>query len=384
MLNAILSLQLASKIVHKSELKMLKEKIRQARYIVPNLSVNKILGLFSHDVGIDLGTANTLVWVKGKGIAVREPSVVARHKKTKEILAIGSSAKRMLGRAPATIDIIRPLKDGVISDFDATAAMLSHYIKRVHESGSVIPKIPRPRIVIGIPSGVTEVERRAVADAAITSGAREAHLVEEPMAAAIGAGLLVENPEGVFIVDIGGGTTEIAVISLGGAVIGRSIRVAGDEMDEAIVSYTRLKYSLLLGESTAEEVKIAIGTTSPGKENAVSVVRGRDLETGLPKSLKLTSAEVREALVPTVQTIIKNIVDVLEETPPELVSDIMEKGIYLAGGGALLQEIDTTVAEATKMPVHIADDPLTCVVRGCGKLLDDPSLLKSVRATKRY
>src|SRR3990167_3519379 len=280
--------------------------------------LNRVFGLFSHDVGIDLGTANTLVWVKGKGIVIREPSAIARHKKTKEILAIGTSAKKMLGRTPSTIETVRPLRDGVIADFDATAAMLSHYIKRVHESGGIIPRIPRPRVVIGIPSGVTEVERRAVADAAVTSGAREAHLIEEPMAAAIGAELPIEKPEGVFIIDIGGGTSEMAVISLGGSVVGRSIRIAGDEMNEAIISYVRLKYSLLIGEPTAEEVKISIGSAKPTKEEKYFVVRGRDLEVGLPKSIKLSSSEIREALAPVVQEIVGNIVETLEETPPEL------------------------------------------------------------------
>ncbi len=343
--------------------------------------VNQLLGLFSHDVGIDLGTANTLVYVKGKGVVIREPSAVARHKKTKDILAIGTSAKKMYGRAPATIEAIRPLRDGVIADFDATAAMLSHYIKKVHESGGIIPKIPRPKVIVGIPSGVTEVERRAVADAAIDAGAREAHLIEEPMAAAIGAGLPIEGAEGVFIVDIGGGTSEIAVISLGGIVLGRSIRVAGDEMDEAIINYVRLKYSLLLGQPTAEAVKIGIGSVMPSKDK-FTVVRGRDLETGLPKSIKLTSTEIQEALSPIVQEIVVNIVNTLEETPPELTSDIMEKGITLAGGGALIGGIDKIVAEATKMPVWIAEDPLTCVVRGCGICLEDSELLKRIRVTK--
>ena len=343
--------------------------------------LSKILGLFSHDVGIDLGTANTLVWVSGKGIVIREPSAVARHKKTKEILAIGLSAKKMLGRAPASIETIRPLKDGVIADFDATAAMLSHYIKKVHESGSVIPKIPRPKIVIGIPSGVTEVERRAVADACVSAGAREAHLIEEPMAAAIGANLPIEDPAGIFIVDIGGGTAEIAVISLGGVVLGRSIRVAGDEMDEAIIGYVRLKYSLLLGQPTAETVKISIGSLMEEKEK-FAVVRGRDLETGLPKSVKLSSSEVREALTPTIQEIVTSISDTLEETPPELISDVMERGIVLAGGGSLIPGIDKLISGETKMPVWIADDPLTCVVRGCGKLLEDGRLLAKIRVSR--
>ncbi|MDP3994771.1 MAG: rod shape-determining protein [bacterium] len=339
------------------------------------------MGLFSHDIGIDLGTANTLVWVKGKGIVIREPSVIARNKKTKEVLAIGSSAKKMLGRIPASIETIRPLKDGVISDFDATAAMLSFYIKKVHESGGYLPKIPRPKVIVGIPSGVTEVERRAVADAALDAGAREAHLIEEPMAAAIGAELPVENPEGIFMVDIGGGTSEIAVISMGGIVLGRSIRIAGDEMDEAIISYVRLKYSLLLGQPTAESVKTNIGSAVPGKDK-YTVVRGRDLENGLPKSLKLSSGEIREALATIIQEIVGNIVDTIEETPPELVSDIMEKGIVMAGGGSLLAGIDKVVSEATKMPVWIADDPLTCVVRGCGKLLENPALLKKIKVSR--
>jgi rod shape-determining protein MreB and related proteins len=355
--------------------------IKKFKENIPSFGLSRIWGLVSHDVGIDLGTANTLVWVKGRGVLIREPSVVARHRKTKEVLAIGSSAKRMMGRAPAIIDIVRPLRDGVIADFDATSSMLSHYIKKVHESGGVIPKIPKPRIVIGIPSGVTEVERRAVADAAVSAGAREAHLIEEPMAAAIGAGLSVEDPEGTFIVDIGGGTTEIAIISLGGVVIGRSIRVAGDEMNEAVINYVKLKYSLLLGEPTAEDVKINIGSTKAKKEK-YSVVRGRDLETGLPKSIKLTSSEIREALAPTVQEIVTSIVDTLEETPPELVSDVLEKGIVMAGGGALLPGIDEYVSEATKMPVNLADDPISCVVRGCGKVLEDISLLKRIGRTK--
>jgi len=344
--------------------------------------LNKILGFFSHDVGIDLGTANTLIWVKGKGIIIREPSVVARQKKSKEILAIGTSAKKMMGRVPAKIEVVRPLRDGVVADFDAAAAMLEHYIKKVHESGTAIPKIPRPKVVIGIPSGVTEVERRAVADAAVAAGAREAHLIEEPMAAAIGADLKIEGPRGKFVIDIGGGTTEIAVISMGGIVIGRSIRVAGDEMNEAIIKFARLKYSLLLGEPTAEDVKINIGSARSGKKENYHVVRGRDLETGLPRSIKFTGTEVREALSPIIREIIQNIAETLEETPPELISDIMEKGILMAGGGSLIKGIDKLVEEETKMPVWITDDPLSCVARGCGKLLEKPGLLKKVKVTR--
>lgn len=363
-------------------MKILKNSYRRFTRFLPNISVNNLFGLLSSDMGIDLGTANTLVWVKNRGIVIREPSAVARHKKTKEILAIGTAAKRMLGRAPSSVETIRPLRDGVIADFDATAVMLAHYIKRVHEGSSVIPRIPRPRVVIGIPSGVTEVEKRAVADASKSAGAREVFLIEEPMAAAIGADLLVEEPEGVFIVDIGGGTSEIAVISLGGVVVGRSVRIAGDEMNEAIISYVRLKYSLLLGEATAEEVKIAIGNCKAQKEEKYFVVRGRDLENGLPKSIKLSSSEVREALAPAVQEIVRNITDTLEETPPELLADIMQKGIVMAGGGSLLPGVDKFVSEEAKIPVIIAKDPMTCVVRGCGKILENTTLINSIRLTK--
>lgn len=357
-------------------------KIKLNRFSkIPN-PVNFLLGLFSSDLGIDLGTANTLVYIKGKGIAIREPSVVARHKKTKEILAIGTSAKKMSGRAPGSIEVVRPLRDGVIADFDAAEAMLTHYIKKVHAPTGNIPKIPRPHVVIGIPSGVTEVERRAVADAAIEAGARKADLVEEPMAAAIGAGLKVEGPEGNFIVDIGGGTSEIALISLGGIVLGKSLRVAGDEMDEAIINFVKLKYSLLLGQPTAEEAKIKIGSASKFKKEKSATVRGRDLESGLPRSIRLTSGEIREALGPIIHEIITGISQTLEETPPELTSDIMQKGIYMAGGGSKIFGIDTAVSDATKMPVTIAEDPLTCVARGCGILLENPKLLTKIRVTK--
>lgn len=360
-------------------------KIKINNRLFKLFSANKLNGIFgsiSHDIGIDLGTANTLVWVRGKGILIREPSVIARHKKTKEILSIGKSAKKMIGRVPKALEVVRPLRGGVIADFDAAAVMLKHYVMLVHESGGIMPKIPRPKIVIGIPSGVTEVERRAVADAAISAGAREAHLVEEPMAAAIGAGLLVEKPKGVMIVDIGGGTSEMAVTSLGGIVVGRSVRVAGDEMNEAIIKYVRLKYSLLLGESTAEKVKIKIGSAISSDKELYFVVRGRDLEAGLPKSIKLTSSEVREALSPIVLKIVDNIVNTLEETPPELVSDILKSGIVMAGGGSLLPGIDKVVSEVTKMPTTISNDPLTCVVKGCGKLLEDDKLLDGIRLTR--
>ncbi len=337
-------------------------------------------GLFSHDLAIDLGTANTLVYVRGKGIAIREPSVVARHRKTKQILSIGREAKRMVGKTPTQIEAFRPLIDGVIADFDATEAMLHHYINLVHEGkNTLIPKIPRPRVVLGIPSGVTEVERRAVQEAALSAGAREAYLIEEPMAAAIGANLPINEARGSMVVGIGGGTTEIAVISLGGIVINKSLRIAGDEMDEAIITYVRLKHSLLLGTTTAENAKISIGSAYPAKDEKHYVVRGRDLENGLPKSVKLTSSEIREAISPVINQIVEAIGDTVEEIPPELVGDVLEQGIAMAGGGALLSGIDKTIAESAKMPVWIAQDPLTCVVRGASKLLDDSKLLAKVK-----
>lgn len=341
-----------------------------------------LFGLFSHDLAIDLGTANTLVYIQGKGIAIREPSVVARHKKTKKILAIGSEAKKMVGKTPIQLEAFRPLKDGVIADFDATEAMLNHYINLVHETpSSIIPKIPRPRVIVGIPSGVTEVERRAVQDAALSAGARVAYLIEEPMAGAIGAKLPIEEARGNMIVDIGGGTTEIAVISLGGIVINRSLRIAGDELDEAIVSFIRLKHSLLLGLPSAELAKISIGSAYHAKEERHTVVRGRDIETGLPKSVRLTSSELREAMANVLNQIIEAIDETVEEIPPELVGDVLEQGIALSGGGALLPGIDKAIAEATKMPVWVVEDPLTCVVRGAAKVLEDRRLLEKVRVT---
>lgn len=344
---------------------------------------DSLWGLFSHDMGIDLGTANTLVMVKDRGIVIREPSVVAIHKKTKRPLAVGTEAKKMLGRAPDTIDVIRPLADGVIADFDATTAMLTHYIKLVHESPGMLPKIPKPKVVIGIPSGVTEVERRAVQEAAFSAGARKAYLIEEPMAAAIGVGLPINDSAGSIIVDIGGGTTEIAVMSLGGIVVNKSIRIAGDEMDEAIISYLRLRHGVLIGQPTAETVKISIGSAFSGKEEQemFSVIRGRDLETGLPKSLRLSSADVREALTPVVNQITAAIGSLLEETPPELLSDVLNRGVALAGGGSLLRHIDEAISAAVKMPVWIAEDPMTAVVRGTGKVLVDEELLGRVRVT---
>lgn len=341
-----------------------------------------LFGLFSHDLAIDLGTANTLVAIKGKGIVIRAPSVVARHRKTKKVLAVGAEAKRMIGKTPQSIEALRPLRHGVISDFDATAAMLSHYIKLVHERPQkLMPNIPRPKVVVGIPSGVTEVERRAVQEAALDAGARTAYLIEEPMAAAIGAGLPIQESKGSMIVDIGGGTTEIAVISLGGIVVNRSIRVAGDEMDNAVITFARLKHSMLLGEQTAEDVKISIGSAFPNveKDNKQTVVRGRDLESGLPKSIKLNATEVREALAGVINEIVSGVKDVIEETPPEFIGDIMEQGITLAGGGSQVRGIDKLIAQEVKMPVWVSDDPQTAVVRGALKLLEDEILLQRVR-----
>jgi len=346
--------------------------------------LDKIFSLFTHDIGIDLGTANTLVYVRGKGIVIREPSIVARNKKTKSLLAVGMAAKKMEGRTPQNIETIRPLKDGVIADFDATAQMLDYFIRVVHEipRGAKrvgFPKIPKPRVIIGIPSDVTEVERRAVQEAALGAGARRAYLIEEPMAAAIGAGMPVEEPGGVLVVDIGGGTTEIAVISLGGIVLNRSLRVAGDEMDEAIIGYLRVRYSLLIGQTTAEEIKHQIGSAHPMQQEKFWVVRGRDLESGMPKSIKITSAEIREAIAPVLQQIISRIQETLEESPPELVSDIMEKGIVLAGGGSLIPGLDKLITESVGIPVWVADDPLTTVTRGTARVLENPSLLEKVR-----
>jgi len=365
---------------------------------------NYFFRFFSHDIGIDLGTANTLVWVKGKGIVIREPSVVAMHKKSKKMIAIGSEAKRMVGKTPASILTIRPLKGGVISDFDATEAMIAHYIKEVHEMGGPIQSLlARPRVVIGIPSSVTEVQRRAVWEAALSAGAREAFLIEEPMAAVIGEGVSIATSTGVMVVDIGGGTTEIAIISLGGIVVSRSLRFAGDDMDQAILHYARLRHGILLGEKTAEDVKIHIGSAYQKAKKAknqtpkvdeeeeidikvlrehgerLSIVRGRDIETGLPRSIKMSESEIREALSPVLSQIIEGIADVIEEAPPELLGDILERGILVTGGGAKLAGLDQLIVERTHMPVILSDDPLTSVVRGTGKALEDEALLNRVK-----
>lgn len=337
--------------------------------------LNSLFGLLSRDIGIDLGTANTLVLVRGKGIVINEPSVVAINRKTKRVLAIGAEAKRMVGRTPANIVAIRPLKDGVISDFDVTERMLRYFIERVHEQVTIIP---RPRIVIGIPSGVTEVERRAVYEAGMNAGAREAWLIEEPMAAAIGAGLPITEPSGCMIVDIGGGTTEVAVISLGGVVASRSIRIAGDEMDQDIVIYMRQRHNLAIGERMAEEIKIAVGSALPTHQEMSVVVRGRNLKSGLPEEVVVSSDEVTGAIAGSVNAIVEAVTDTIDDTPPELVADLMARGITVAGGGGLLPHFDELLRQRTRVKAHIAEDPLGCVVRGTGRVLNDLESLRRV------
>lgn len=326
-----------------------------------------MLSHFSRDMGIDLGTANTLVHVRGKGILLREPSVVAINSETREVLAVGDDAKRMLGRTPSQIIAVRPLKDGVIADFDQTEKMLAWFIHKVARRRGII----RPNVVIGVPSGVTEVEMRAVLESVRRAGAREAYLIEEPMAAAIGAGLPVAEPVGSMIVDIGGGTTEVAVISLGGIVTSRSIRVAGDEIDEAIINYVRRTYNLLIGERTAEQVKIQIGSAYPLEKELEMEVRGLDLVSRLPRSVRLTSESVREAIQEPVEQIVETVKITLETTPPELAADIMERGIVLCGGGSLLRGLDKLLSVRTEMPVYIAEDPMTCVAIGTGRVLEE-------------
>lgn len=335
---------------------------------------------FSKDMGIDLGTANTLVYVRGRGIVVREPSVVAIQEDTRQVLAVGQEAKQMIGRTPGNIIAIRPLKDGVIADFDVTQSMLKYFIRRAYPKKSLFFQ---PRVVVGVPSGVTEVEKRAVEEAALQAGAKEAYLIEEPMAAAIGAGLPVEEPTGSMVVDIGGGTTEIAIISLGGIVTSKSIRIGGDELDEAIVQYIKKEYSLMIGERTAEEIKLKIGSAYPkGKEDKLSI-RGRDLVSGLPKTLEISSAEIMDALHEPVNAIVDAIKYTLEKTPPELASDIMEFGIMLTGGGALLDGLDRLVRRETGMPVKIAEEPLDCVALGTGKTIEEIETLRRVLISPR-
>lgn len=331
-------------------------------------------GKMTKDMGIDLGTANTLVYIKGQGIVVREPTVVAIRDDSKEVLAVGEEAKRMIGRTPGNIVAIRPMKDGVIADFDVTQSMLSYFIQKAAAKKGVVS----PRIAICVPFGVTEVEKRAIEEAARTAGAKDAFLIEEPMAAAIGAGLRIEEPEGNMVVDIGGGTSEIAIISLGGIVTAKSIRLGGDELDEAIVNYVKKEYSLMIGERTAEDVKIRIGSAYKEGEEMEMEIRGRDLISGLPKTMQISSSEVRDALRDPVNSIVDGIKSTLEKTPPELASDIMENGIMLTGGGALLKGLDKLVKEETGMPVKIAENPLDCVAIGTGKSVEDQEIFEKV------
>ncbi len=333
--------------------------------------LTSILGLFSNDLAIDLGTANTLVYVKGKGIALREPSVVTVQKDSKHVLAVGSEAKAMVGRTPENIMAIRPMKDGVIANFEITEAMLRYFIQKVHNRKTFV----RPRMVICVPSGITQVERRAVRDSAENAGAREVYLIEEPMAAAIGVGLPVEEPGGNMVVDIGGGTTEVAVISLAGIVYAQSVRVGGDEMDEAIISYIKRNYNLLIGERTAEEIKIQVGSAYEVGEKKTLEIKGRDLIAAIPKTVVITDEEIRESLSEPVSAIVETVRGALERTPPELAADIVDRGIVLAGGGGLLRGIDVLLKEETGLPVTVAEDPLSAVVMGTGKVLDELDLL---------
>jgi rod shape-determining protein MreB and related proteins len=337
--------------------------------------LNFFWDLFSNDLAIDLGTANTLVNVKGQGIVLREPSVVAINSNNKEVMAVGEEAKQMLGRAPGSITAIRPMKDGVIAHFEVTEKMISNFIYKVHNNRKILV---RPRVVIAVPSGITQVEKRAVRDSAESAGAREVFLIEEPMAAAIGVDLPVQEPTGNMIIDIGGGTTEVAIISMSGIVYSKSVRIAGDEMDEAIVNYVKKKYNLLIGERTAEEVKIQIGSAYPMKKGMTMEVKGRDLVAGIPKTLIISDEEVREAMSETFGSIVEAVKIALERTPPELAADIVDKGVVVAGGGSLIQGLDTLLKEATDLPITLAIDPLSAVVLGAGKVLSDPKLLKKV------
>jgi rod shape-determining protein MreB len=339
---------------------------------------NGLLGLFSNDIGIDLGTANTLVFVKDQGIVLREPSVVAVRAGTSQVLAVGDEAKRMLGRTPGNIVAVRPLKDGVIADFEMTEAMLRHFITKVNSR-----KWVRPRVVIAVPSGITEVEKRAVKESAAHAGAREVYLIEEPMAAAIGVGLPVQDAAGNMIIDIGGGTTEVALISLSGIVFSRSVRVAGDELDEAIAGYMKRAYNLMIGERTAEEIKIKIGSAYPMEKEVSMEVKGRDLVAGLPKTLAITSQEVREALLEPISTIVESVRVTLERCPPELSADLVDRGLVLAWGGALLRGLDKLLQEETGLPVHIAEDPLSAVAEGTGRALSEIKFLRQVASSDR-
>ena len=339
--------------------------------------LGRFFGFASRDIGIDLGTANTLVYVKDHGIVLREPSVVAVKSGTNEVVAVGDDAKRMLGRTPGGITAIRPLKDGVIADFRVTEAMLRHFIRKVHNRRSMV----RPRVVIAVPSGITEVEKRAVNESAEQAGAREVYLMEEPMAAAIDVGLPVQEAAGNMIVDIGGGTTEVAIISLSGIVYARSVRVAGDELDEAIINYMKRAYNLMIGERTAEEIKLRIGSAFPLGKEATMEVKGRDMVAGLPKTITITSQEVREAMLEPLNTIIDAVRTTLERCPPELSADLVDRGIMLAGGGALLRGLDKLLQEETALPVHVAEDPLSAVAEGTGRVLSELEFLRKVGTT---
>jgi len=341
--------------------------------------LDRVIGMFSNDIGIDLGTANTLVFVKGKGIVLSEPSIVSKDTRTNKVIAVGEESKQMIGKTPKEIEVIRPLKDGVIADFDVTQEMLKYFIKKVH-SHTFFAKLlkPRPRVIIGVPSGITTVEKRAVIDAARQSGAREVFLIAEPMAAALGAGLPIQSPGGNMIIDIGGGTSEIAVISLSGLVLSESIKIAGDEMNEAIIQYMKRKHNLLIGEQSAERIKIELGSAYPSeRDNKTIIVPGRDLR-GLPGSVEIKGEEIRHAIEGVIQNIVNSVRLALEKTPPELSADIVERGIVLAGGGSLLHGLDIRLREETNLPVYYCDDPLTAVARGIGQALDDIDLIKKI------
>lgn len=341
--------------------------------------IDKLMSMVTHDIGIDLGTSTTLIAVKGYGVVINEPSVVAINSQTKKILAVGLEAKRMIGRTPANIIAIKPLDDGVISDFDSTEAMIRYFIYKVYEEYPKMFKITKPRVVIGVPSSTTEVEVRAVIDAARSSGARKVYVIEEAMAAAIGARLPIDDASGSMIVDIGGGTTDIAVISLGGIVVDTTIRIAGNDLDEAILAYAKTKYNILIGLKMAEDVKIAVGSAIPYKNESDIEIKGRDLISGLPRVLKLTSAEVREAMIPVLEKISEAIREAVEQTPPEILADLIDRGITLAGGGALIRNIDKFFEERLRTPIIIAEDPIKAVVNGTETLLDEIDLLERVK-----
>ncbi len=340
---------------------------------------DKLWSLITHDIGIDLGTSNTIVYLRGKGIVISEPSVVAIDKKTNKVLAVGTEARQMIGRTPARVVAARPLRNGVISDFDMTQAMIHYFINKVHAYSPKKFIIPRPRVIVGVPSSVTEVERQAVVDASKSAGAREVFIIEESIAAAIGSGLPVEEASGNMIIDIGGGTSDIAVISLGDIVVDKTIRIAGDEMDQDIIDYVRQKYNLLIGERTAEDVKIAVGSASPLEEEKNIIMQGRNLITGLPKAIEISSVEIREAIMNSIDKITNAVKDAIEETPPELLADLLTTGVHVAGGGALIRGLDTLWEQELQMPVRIVDEPISAVARGTSMILDHIELLQRIQ-----